>query len=152
MALKRRWSDQEILDALKYWAERYGRTPKWSEWSYKDEEGLRPTNMTVWSRCGSWNDALVMAGLEPPENRWQEKKFSRPEARRLRKQGLSDSEIGRRLGVHGSTIGKALGPRRESDVPTAGAPGTVSRRKKLRNRTREERLADLRAAIERQET
>jgi Transposase protein len=42
-------------------------------------------------------------------------------ARRSREQGVSDAEIGRRLGVHGTTIGRALGPA----VPAgpAGADG-----------------------------
>ena len=31
-------------------------------------------------------------------------------ARRWREQGVADAEIGRRLGVHGTTIGRALGP------------------------------------------
>lgn len=143
----KRWSDQEILDALKAWADEHGRSPKWNDWQYAGEG--RPTATTVWFRCGSWADALVMAGLEPPtaDSHAFEKKFSRPEARMLRKQGLSDVQIAERLGVHNTTIGKALGPREDRR-----APGTVSRKKKLKNRTREERLADLRAAIERQET
>src|SRR5512144_2140310 len=40
-------------------------------------------------------------------------------ARRLREQGLSDVEISRRLGVHATTVGRALGPR-----PADPTPGT----------------------------
>jgi DNA-binding CsgD family transcriptional regulator len=40
-------------------------------------------------------------------------------ARQLRGQGLSDVEIGRRLGVHATTVGRALGPR-----PGDSTPGT----------------------------
>ena len=40
-------------------------------------------------------------------------------ARRLREQGLSDVEISRRLGVHATTVGRALGPR-----PADRTPGT----------------------------
>src|SRR5512135_1801907 len=40
-------------------------------------------------------------------------------ARQLREQGLSDVEIGRRLGVHATTAGRPLGPR-----PADRAPGT----------------------------
>ena len=37
-------------------------------------------------------------------------KAAAAQARRWREQGVADAEIGRRLGVHGTTIGRALGP------------------------------------------
>ena len=44
-------------------------------------------------------------------------------ARRLREQGLSDVEISRRLGVHATTVGRALGPRPGDRTPgTSAAP------------------------------
>lgn len=144
MPVRKTWNDQEILDALKYWAERYGRTPKWADWEHKDEEGLRPTNMTVWSRVGSWTDALIMAGLEPnvpPKS--QQRRFSRPEARRLRKEGLSDIRIGELLGVHGSTIGKALGPR---ELP----PPQQRRKPRNAQEAREWRIEALQKALEKE--
>lgn len=114
----RKWTDQEILDALKYWAERYGRSPRSEDWLRFDPEGLRPTAQTVWQRCGGWTDALIMAGLEPngpaADNAVamsQRRKFDRLEARQLRKQGLSDGAIARKLGVNPSTISKVLGPK-----------------------------------------
>src|SRR5487761_1228091 len=41
-----------------------------------------------------------------------------------RGQGLSDSEIGRRLGVAQSTVSRRLGPRREPGADATGAPAT----------------------------
>jgi Homing endonuclease associated repeat len=108
--MQKRWSDQEILDALRLWTDKHGRPPKWKDWMPASDE--HPSSVTVWNRCGSWHDALVMAGVvdEPPQ--WLfKRKFSREAARALRSEGLSDAVIGNRLGVHGSTIGKALGPR-----------------------------------------
>lgn len=125
---QRRWSDQEILDALRAWADKHGRAPGWSDWQYAAED--RPTSMTVWMRCGSWPDALIMAGLEVPENTslFVKKKFSRPEARRLRKLGLTDVQIGKKLGVHGTAIGKALGPKNKSPKK----PRTAAERREAR--------------------
>src|SRR5512144_1532329 len=46
-------------------------------------------------------------------------------ARELRGQGLSDVEIGRRLGVHATTAGRALGPRPPGRVSGTSAPRTL---------------------------
>src|SRR5512144_3155493 len=45
-------------------------------------------------------------------------------ARELRGQGLSDVEVGRRLGVHATTVGRALGPRPPGRVSGTSAPQT----------------------------
>ena len=29
----KRWSDQEILDALTAWAQKHGRPPRWRDWT-----------------------------------------------------------------------------------------------------------------------
>src|SRR5512135_2076006 len=42
-------------------------------------------------------------------------------ARQLREQGLSDVEVGRRLGVHATTVGRALGPRPADRAPSTSA-------------------------------
>jgi len=46
-------------------------------------------------------------------------------ARQLRQQGLSDVEIGRRLGVHATTVGRALGARPADRTPGASAAQTL---------------------------
>lgn len=137
----RRWTDQEILDALVYWAQRFGRSPKWLDWEKADPEGLRPTSVTVLNRCGSFTDALIMAGLEPnvQESFGPQQRFSRKEAWRLRKEGLSDAEVGRRLGVDGTSIARAIGPRPQEPRK----PRTAEER-------REVRIAALRKALTKQ--
>jgi len=146
--MTRKWTDQEILDALKYWAERFGRTPKWSDWGKADPEGLRPTNMTVWSRCGSWTDALVMAGLEPNVAQKRNagdsplRKLWHPEARSLRRKGLSDTQIAEKLGVHRSAISKALGqkpkpPRKPRNATEAREARVEALRRALQKEKRE---------------
>lgn len=133
----RLWSDQQILDALVAWTKKHGRTPGWNDWKHAGPD--HPTAVTVWLRCGSWTEALVLAGLEPNEKNVhaREKKFSRPKARELRRQGVTDIEIARRLGVHHSAIGKVLGPRPK----TPRKPRTAAER-------REARIAALKKAIE----
>ena len=107
----KRWSDQEILDALTAWAQKHGRPPRWRDWTIASPD--HPTAFTVRTRCGGWTDAIVMAGLTPesPLPRKTLQRFPRPEARRLRKQGMSDRQIAALLGVHPATLGRVLGPR-----------------------------------------
>ncbi len=44
-------------------------------------------------------------------------------ARALRAEGMADAEIGRRLGVHGTTVARSLGPRRAAAEPLFPEPG-----------------------------
>lgn len=135
----RRWKDQEILDALRYWAELHGRAPKWRDWEKSDPMGLYPSSFTVLARCGSFTEGLIMAGLEPnvQTSFGPKPQFDRKEAQRLRDEGLNDNEIGRRLGVTGHAIRRVLGPKPK---PERG-PRTAAER-------REARIAALRKAIE----
>lgn len=108
----RRWSDQEILDAIRDWADRHdGVPPGWNDWRKADPKGRHPTSMTVWTRCGSWNDALVMAGFEPTRYGATPGQLNKPEVRRLRKKGVTDTDIAAQLGVTTDAIRRALGPR-----------------------------------------
>jgi len=50
-------------------------------------------------------------------------KAAAAQARRWREQGVSDAEIGRRLGVHGTTVGRALGPAVPAGPAGAGGGG-----------------------------
>ena len=48
-------------------------------------------------------------------------------ARSYRAEGMADAEIGRRLGVHGTTVARWLGPRRPAAEPPFPGPGAGSR-------------------------
>jgi hypothetical protein len=55
------WSDEDILKALQGWAVRYGRPPERREWLRSGPK--RPCRATVCARFGTWQAALLAAGL-----------------------------------------------------------------------------------------
>jgi Homing endonuclease associated repeat len=59
-----RWTPDRIIAALQRDARRRGRPPKFTEWERRDQRGRRPTAATVQAALGSWNKALMAAGLE----------------------------------------------------------------------------------------
>jgi hypothetical protein len=61
--LRRRYSDERILDALRNAAARLGRTPTMREFSADAETSVHP--QTVVEHFGSWNAATRKAGLVP---------------------------------------------------------------------------------------
>ena len=63
-ALKRRWSEREILAALRLWAAREGRAPRPTDWTAGTVD--HPQCNTVRLRFGSWKAALVAAELPLP--------------------------------------------------------------------------------------
>jgi Homing endonuclease associated repeat len=61
--IRKRYSDDQILDALRASAERLGRSPTMKEFAADPEAGVHP--QTVIERFGSWNAAKRAAGLVP---------------------------------------------------------------------------------------
>src|SRR4051812_38144919 len=61
--LRRRYSDDQILDALRASAERLGRSPTMKEFDADPEAGIHP--QTVIDHFGTWNAAKRAAGLMP---------------------------------------------------------------------------------------
>jgi hypothetical protein len=61
--LRRRYSDEQILDALRDAAARLGRAPTMREFSGDPESSIHP--QTVVEHFGSWNAATRKAGLVP---------------------------------------------------------------------------------------
>ena len=62
------WTDAAILDALRRWADAHG-VPSSSDWSARSPG--RPTHALVVRRFGSWEAALLAAGLQQPAaERW----------------------------------------------------------------------------------
>jgi hypothetical protein len=62
-----RWTEARIISVLKRFAKRTGRVPAQSDFAYT--ASTRPAWMTVVNAFGTWNKALVAAGLQPRE-RW----------------------------------------------------------------------------------
>jgi Homing endonuclease associated repeat len=61
--IRRRYSDEEILEELRACAERLGRSPTMKE--FGDDSGTKVHPQTVIEHFGSWNKAKRLAGLVP---------------------------------------------------------------------------------------
>lgn len=61
--IRRRYSDEQILDQLRASAERLGRSPTMREFAADPDAGLHP--QTVIEHFGTWNAAKRAAGLTP---------------------------------------------------------------------------------------
>jgi hypothetical protein len=61
--IRRRYTDEQILEALRASAERLGRSPTMKEFAADPEAGMHP--QTVIEHFGTWNAAKRAAGLMP---------------------------------------------------------------------------------------
>jgi hypothetical protein len=61
--IRRRYSDEEILEELRVCAQRLGRSPTMKEFADDDETRVHP--QTVIEHFGTWNKAKRLAGLVP---------------------------------------------------------------------------------------
>src|SRR5947209_9411076 len=64
--IRRRYTDEQILEALRASAERLGRSPTMKEFARDAEAGMHP--QTVIDHFGTWNAAKRAAGLMPRRN------------------------------------------------------------------------------------
>jgi hypothetical protein len=64
----RRWSDAEIVDAMRPWTTRHGRPPLSSDWRRGAAD--HPTAALAQGRFGSWHAALETAGVAPAGGTW----------------------------------------------------------------------------------
>lgn len=60
----RRWTDQQILAAIRLWTRLHGRKPAQSDW--KESTRTHPHWMTVVQHFGSWTAGLHEAGVLTP--------------------------------------------------------------------------------------
>ena len=97
-ALRRRYTDEQILAELKACAERLGRSPTMRELADDDGSPLHP--QTVIERFGSWNAAKRRAGLAPRRFATREDLLAR-----LRELGeeLGPAAFGENLSTAGGT-------------------------------------------------
>lgn len=138
----RYWTKERVIKAIQDWAASHdGKPPTATQWQHaKDGHPAATTVYGSLSEFPSWNDAIAQAGFTPRASSpgpghisWDPE-----EGKRMRLQGLTDEEIGRRLGVTGSAIQQKLGRRGEIRPPNLG------------KRTREQRISDLRRALDHQ--
>src|SRR5215831_18623781 len=61
--IRRRYTDDQILEALRASAQRLGRSPTMKEFAADSEAGMNP--QTVIEHFGTWNAAKRAAGLMP---------------------------------------------------------------------------------------
>jgi hypothetical protein len=136
--LGRRWQRDNIVRAIQLWAELHGRPPVSQQWRRGAPD--HPSFSQVYGPSApfdSWSEAVEAAGFPRPASLGPgpgKRQWPLKEARALRNQGLTDSQIGARYGVSGGAIYNILGPR-SRPVP--------------RNRSRAQRIADLHSALER---
>src|SRR5579863_2884304 len=82
-ALRRRYSDAQILAELRAHALRSGRSPTMKEFAADPEAGVHP--QTVIEHFGTWNAAKRAAGLVPRRYVTREELLDRSEERRVGK-------------------------------------------------------------------
>jgi hypothetical protein len=60
----RDWSSEQVIDALKHWSREHGRPPTCSDWRHTSHD--HPGSRAVADLFGSWQTALIAAGLRRP--------------------------------------------------------------------------------------
>lgn len=146
------WTRERIIETIQRWVKENGRPPTAPQWrrsgpwwpSYGSVYGHPKAPFKTWraaiQAAGYDTPAFTHNTVGPGKRRW-----SLDEGRKLRQKGLSDKEIGERYGITASAIYQALGPRGRL------TPVKKKRAKKLKNRSRAERIADLQKALAKQQ-
>jgi hypothetical protein len=69
----RRWSREEVIEAMQAFTHKHGRAPTTADWHAKSHEHPGPDAARRW--FGSWNDALIAAGVRTPKPVWNEQRI-----------------------------------------------------------------------------
>ena len=149
---EKRWTREAIIQAIQQWADKHGQPPVVSEWR---KAGPDHPGFTSCYGPGSpfpnWADAIEAAGYPRPRSghKRKDKQWDHERARQLRDEGWSNLAIARALEVHPTTISNHLGPVGERTTPLKRLyPYKRQPPKDLRRRNREQRIADLRKALD----
>jgi predicted transcriptional regulator len=139
---RRYWTRERVIEAIQKWAAEHGAPPTAPQWQRAGE--YHPAATACYGKKGvfpRWADAIEAAGFPRPVTKSPgpgKSTWSKDEARKLRRQGLMDTEIAERFGVTAGAISNRIGRRNQE---------TFIRKR----RTREERIADLQRALEQEE-
>jgi hypothetical protein len=99
-------TENDIIEQLWSFADRYGRQPSFQEWH---DGGYRPSTTTISVVCGSWANALVAAGMEgyPPGGEDRIKHDTHDAMLRV-DGGESIASVARELGITGQALGRRI--------------------------------------------
>lgn len=61
--MPKRWTEQQIIEAIQRWVDQHGQTPRCSDWRRNGHR--RPCASSVVWTFGSWNAAIAAAGFDP---------------------------------------------------------------------------------------
>lgn len=101
----RKYTDQDIIDAIREDAEQRGRAATYDEWM---QEHLLPSMYVIRNQMGTWSNALVAAGVEA-EGYESHRKWEENEACLARvRAGETLREIAADLGVSSQALGRRL--------------------------------------------
>src|SRR5665213_1130488 len=64
------WSDEQLLAAIRAWTRRHGAPPNTTSWAKRDPAGRWPSAATVQLRFGTWEAALLAAGVRVDRIAW----------------------------------------------------------------------------------
>ena len=138
------WTEERVIEAIQRWASQHGQPPGARDWVRRGDH--HPSMSAVYgphSPFPNWSDAVEAAGFPRPAPGWKknDKRWDHQQAERLRNLGVSDRQIAKQLGISVGTLRRHLGPRGSREQrPIAANPF----------RTRQQRIHDLRKAIEQQ--
>lgn len=95
----------DVIGSLRVFGQEHGRAPTWTEW---DHGKYKPSRTTMVAVCGSWSNALVLAGFEPlgyeSYRKWDENEDA---LHRLRA-GETLTAIAMDIGVTPQALGRRL--------------------------------------------
>jgi hypothetical protein len=103
--MNKRYSEQDVIDALQAYERKTGRPPTFNDWRAAKRS---PGRQAIISRFGTWSNALVAAGIQESPPGGQRKYDENEELIKRNQAGESLGQIGRSIGITGQALGRRL--------------------------------------------